>query len=314
MADSIWYYAIEDEEKGPVTAAQLKALAASAQLNPDDLVWREGLEDWKPARDVSGLFTGAAAKTTTRPAEPTPPPAAEPAKPQEHAAAPQAQPVEPPPEPEPAQPISQPAPMMAPAPSPAAATAPVPATRPRSSPLTGVAEPLRFGRFAGQPLLLIGLMLVLLAKGCDSVGNRYLERLNGRLVLEKSNFDASWEPRIERVRNQIEEYRTSGDPGGALTVATENLARLQEEQAEELRDLQENKWRDLELAASNADSENKVWRYYREVVFVAGTILLTMGLLAVGFTGEGAQKWICLIMLAIIAFSIYVYGSAWLSS
>ena len=31
-------------------------------------------------------------------------------------------------------------------------------------------------------------------------------------------------------------------------------------------------------------------------------------------TGEGAQKWICLIMLAIVTFSLYVGGSAWIGS
>jgi hypothetical protein len=180
--------------------------------------------------------------------------------------------------------------------------------------LTGVAEPLRFGRFVGQPLLLIGLMLVLLAKGCDSVGNRYLERLNGKLVLAKSAFDASWERQLADVKERIDKLQTEGDPGGELEVAAEQLAQLQKKKAEELREKEQKDWRDLEVAASNADSENKVWRYYRELVFVGGTILLTMGLLAVGFTGEGAQKWICLIMLAIITFSLYVGGSAWLGA
>lgn len=311
MADAIWYYAVEDEEKGPVTAAQLKALAGSGKLKSDDLVWREGLDDWKPAREISGLFTGTAAKTTTRPTEPAPPPAAEPAKPKRSAATPQPQPAEPQQEPEPVQQVSQAAPMMAPAP---AATAPVAAARSRPLPLTGVAEPLRFGRFVGQPLLLIGLMLVLLAKGCDSVGNRYLEQINGKLVLEKNKFDASWEPRIAEVRDEIEKYRTDEDSSAELEVATEKLARLQEERAEELRELEQKKWPDLEVAARNADSENKVWRYYREIIFVGGTILLTLGLLAVGFTDEGAQKWICLIMLAIIVFSLFVHGSAWLGA
>jgi hypothetical protein len=313
MADAIWYYAIEDQEKGPVTAAQLKGLAASGQLNPDDLVWREGLDDWKPAREVSGLFTGTAAKTSTRTSEPAPPPATEPAKSKEPALAPQRQPAETPHEPETAPQVSQPAPVMVPGPAPTAATAPLPAAGTPPSPLPGVAEPLRFGRFVGQPLLLIGLMLVVLAKGCDCVGNRYLERLNGKLVLEKSNFDAEWEPQITGVTNKIEKLRTEGDPGGELEVATDKLMQLREKRAEKLKELEQNEWRKLETAIANADSESKVWRYYRELVFLGGTILLTLGLLAVGFTGEGAQKWICLIMLAIITFSIFVYGNAWLT-
>lgn len=203
--------------------------------------------------------------------------------------------------------------MMAPATAPAAPMAPLPAAESRPSSLPGVTEPLRFVRFVGHPLLLIGLMLVVLAKGCDSVGNRYLERLTGKLALEKSKFDAEWEPQIAEVTNKIERLRTEGDPGGELDVSTDELMRLREDKAEKLQELEQNKWRVLEMAIANADSESKVWRYYRELVFLGGTILLTLGLLAVGFTGEGAQKWICLIMLAIITFSIFVYGTAWLA-
>ena len=46
--------------------------------------------------------------------------------------------------------------------------------------------------------------------------------------------------------------------------------------------------------------------------FVAGTMVLTAGLLIVGLTGQGARTWICLGILAIIAFSLYVGGTAWI--
>ncbi|GAB6164611.1 hypothetical protein JCM19992_06110 [Thermostilla marina] len=51
-----WYYAKDNERFGPVTSAELKRLAEAAQLGPDDLVWREGMSDWVPARRVKGLF------------------------------------------------------------------------------------------------------------------------------------------------------------------------------------------------------------------------------------------------------------------
>jgi hypothetical protein len=42
---------------GPVAAHQLKALAAAGQLLPTDLVWREGMADWRPASQCKGLFS-----------------------------------------------------------------------------------------------------------------------------------------------------------------------------------------------------------------------------------------------------------------
>ncbi len=53
-----WYYAVGQEQKGPITEAQLQALAKDGAITGETLVWREGLADWQPYRAVSG---GAAA-------------------------------------------------------------------------------------------------------------------------------------------------------------------------------------------------------------------------------------------------------------
>lgn len=53
-----WYYAVGQEQKGPVTEEQLQALAKDGAITGETLVWREGLADWQPYRVVSG---GAAA-------------------------------------------------------------------------------------------------------------------------------------------------------------------------------------------------------------------------------------------------------------
>ena len=76
MSDAVWYYAQGDAEHGPVTAAQLRALAEGGDLKPSDLVWKEGMDDWKPANDVRGLFSGDA--PAPAPSTPTVPATAEP--------------------------------------------------------------------------------------------------------------------------------------------------------------------------------------------------------------------------------------------
>ncbi len=53
-----WYYAVGQEQKGPVTEDQLHALAKDGVVTPDTLVWRDGLADWQPYRTLGG---GAAA-------------------------------------------------------------------------------------------------------------------------------------------------------------------------------------------------------------------------------------------------------------
>lgn len=51
-----WYYAQNEEQHGPVTATVLKDMAQSGKLGRDDLIWREGMQRWAPARKVRGLF------------------------------------------------------------------------------------------------------------------------------------------------------------------------------------------------------------------------------------------------------------------
>jgi hypothetical protein len=59
MVEVQWYYARNDKQHGPVTAADLKQLAASGQLHAVDLIWREGMEEWTPAGRLKGLFPDA---------------------------------------------------------------------------------------------------------------------------------------------------------------------------------------------------------------------------------------------------------------
>ena len=64
-----WYYVLDGKQVGPITFEDLKAVAASGELTPDDLVWQEGTADWVDAKTVPGLFTGPT------PAAPPAPPA-----------------------------------------------------------------------------------------------------------------------------------------------------------------------------------------------------------------------------------------------
>jgi len=64
-----WYYAREGEQAGPVSATELKRLASSGRLHPEDLIWQEGMKEWTPARQVKGLFE-VASSTPSPPAAP----------------------------------------------------------------------------------------------------------------------------------------------------------------------------------------------------------------------------------------------------
>lgn len=55
-----WYYSIDGDRQGPVSAADLKKLAEAGTLKATDLVWKDGMADWVQARSIKGLFGAAA--------------------------------------------------------------------------------------------------------------------------------------------------------------------------------------------------------------------------------------------------------------
>jgi uncharacterized membrane protein len=52
---SDWYYAADNEQKGPINDGELKAQLASGKLSTDTLVWTDGMENWTPAGEVAAL-------------------------------------------------------------------------------------------------------------------------------------------------------------------------------------------------------------------------------------------------------------------
>ena len=53
-----WYYARDNQRHGPVSAETIQHLLAAQAITRDSLVWRQGMQDWKPIRDVTD-FDGA---------------------------------------------------------------------------------------------------------------------------------------------------------------------------------------------------------------------------------------------------------------
>jgi hypothetical protein len=54
-----WYYARDGAQQGPVTEGELRRLAEAETLRPQDLVWRDGMPQWQPARQATPFFAAA---------------------------------------------------------------------------------------------------------------------------------------------------------------------------------------------------------------------------------------------------------------
>lgn len=69
--DKAWYYVVNGKDKaGPVSEMELKNLIQQGQVTPTSLVWSEGMADWQPANQVSGLIGMSTSGTTPTPVAP----------------------------------------------------------------------------------------------------------------------------------------------------------------------------------------------------------------------------------------------------
>jgi uncharacterized RDD family membrane protein YckC len=48
-----WYYVDQGQQAGPVNDAQFEELASRGKIQPDTLVWHEGMAAWQPYREVN---------------------------------------------------------------------------------------------------------------------------------------------------------------------------------------------------------------------------------------------------------------------
>src|SRR5512145_1583180 len=67
-SDAQWYLARDGKQHGPISEAELTQFIEQGHLQPNDLVWREGFADWRPAMLV--FAPGGSNPAAARPAPP----------------------------------------------------------------------------------------------------------------------------------------------------------------------------------------------------------------------------------------------------
>ena len=180
------------------------------------------------------------------------------------------------------------------------------------------------GRLSGLACLLMGLVLVLLARGCDALAVHSAAASQARYTLEQNEFNAEWEDRrnelsedIEETKKKLDEAETPSETDKLRTElddAQKKMDEYVEDEQRTRRNKERGEWKELRRDAENARASRILSQFWRELLFVLGTVILVVGLLTVGFGGEKHERLICLIMIAIITFSVYVGGLAWINT
>src|SRR4051812_10106663 len=55
MAEANWFYVRAGQQQGPTDLQSLSDLIRRGEIQPTDLVWRDGMPDWTPATQVPEL-------------------------------------------------------------------------------------------------------------------------------------------------------------------------------------------------------------------------------------------------------------------
>lgn len=132
-------------------------------------------------------------------------------------------------------------------------------------------------RMVARILIVVGLFVVVFARGLDSTGARSVMKADA-----KANEAAS------------REYES-----GPRAMGADNSSRQKEIE-------------DLRKAAREARADNVSGGVFREWFFVIGSLLFVLGLMGGAFFGVGGEKIVSFILAAIVVLSIYVGGIAWL--
>ena len=168
----------------------------------------------------------------------------------------------------------------------------------------------------GRPLVAIGLVLVLLARGCDTLGKRSVDRAVAKATAARDQFNDEWQKARLELEDKIATLAEKSEPKAedqkTLSELRTQLNDLPSQEAKARRKFEAGTWRELDIKARTAKANDQINGYWREMFFVLASMVLAIGLLMVSWTAEGAERWVSLIMLAIITFSLYIGGTAWI--
>jgi hypothetical protein len=252
MPEPVWYYARGDVERGPFTIVQIKALANAGKLRRDDLVWKEGMENWTAAEGIRELF----------PAGPSPAESA---------------------------PVNG-----APVTEDAAAARSIPGElAPRSG-----EEIERLIHAAGRGCLFVGLLCAVLSRGCESLGERRVSRLEAAAKLQAVE---QWQRQREPIAASLEslqnkEKLTPADQD-RLKELTQTLNQLDASRgAEELSAAQR-------LGVNRSAAEFRAGAFMRGATFHGGVVFLLLGGFALASTGAGSDRWFGIGIVLVVAYS-----------
>lgn len=246
MPEPLWYYARGEVERGPFNAVQIKALVVAGKVRPDDLVWKEGMENWTAAGEVTELFPNGRPAGEAR-LELDQAVASSPSEPR--------------------------------------------ALAHRSRELADLT------RSVGHGCLLVGLITIVFARGCDSLGQRRIARLDAAAKLESAEeLQRQHAALAAEIGVLKEKSRPTPLEQDRLREVTESLQRIDESLAKAEIPAERRRVVDRAIA------ELHVGAFARGIGIYGGAFFLLLGGFTLASFAHGADRWLGTGILLVLAF------------
>ena len=254
-------------------------LAEKRKITPDDLVWCDGMEKWVPARTIRGMFPeddDAGLLTDMFDQAEIPKEESDPV-------------LETPPDLDQVNYFNQPA---------------TPAIQ------LGEIYSLKWFLTHSRSILVGSFLLILFSKGCELAGERQVQRQQSLYELSMASFEDRYSKKLAPLGSRIVELQNKAP----LTVdEAERLQRfriarndIENQKAAEMANLENGEWSDMRVAATSNRTDFAFWSYYRQLFILFCTVFLSAALFARFFTGARIEKWLAVVLLAIVASSIFI--------
>ena len=163
-------------------------------------------------------------------------------------------------------------------------------------------------RGAARGALLAGLAAVLVAHGCDRLGERHVGRLQALAAAAETGFRIEWAAQRRQMERQIADAerasrRTPADQE-AIQRLTAKLAEFNERMRSQEARLEQTHWQELRSAAEQADAQNRMWGLWRELAMQLGLLVLAGGAVTLAYAGERPERWMAFVLLAVVVYRV----------
>jgi hypothetical protein len=149
----------------------------------------------------------------------------------------------------------------------------------------------RLTRWAGRPLIAVGLLLALLSKGCDAINLRSAARAAAVAKTTVEQFDEDVKAKKLAMQNETR-LRDDAKPDDRKRAeeARKELIEFGIKSDKDRSGRMAGEWHELQTAAENAKRTFAVNGYWHELFFVFAAVVLVVGLLIESWCAEGPER------------------------